>query len=55
MSLFGKLVKTAVNLAAIPVDVAKDILTLGGVSTKGEFKPYTQERIDKLVEDADDE
>jgi hypothetical protein len=55
MSLFGKIVKTVVNVAALPIELAKDIGTLGGVATKGEFRPYTQERIEKLVEDADDE
>lgn len=54
MSLFGTLVKTAVNVAALPLEVAKDVITLGGVSTKGEFSPYTAERIDQLIEDADE-
>lgn len=54
MSLFGKVVKLVVNVAAIPLEVAKDVVTLGGCATKGEFQPYTKERIEKLVEDADE-
>jgi len=49
------LVKTAVNIAALPVEVVKDVVTLGGASTKGHVEPYTQERIKKLIEDADEE
>lgn len=30
MKLFGQLVRTAVNLAALPVAVVKDVATLGG-------------------------
>lgn len=33
MGLFGKLVATAINVATLPVAVAKDVVTLGGVST----------------------
>lgn len=55
MSLFGKLVKTVVNVTALPIELAKDVVTLGGTATKGQFRPYTQERIEKLVEDADED
>jgi hypothetical protein len=54
MGLFGKIVKTAVNVAVLPVAVAKDVLTLGGTSTKGEFRPYTTEQLEKIKEEADD-
>jgi hypothetical protein len=53
MSLFGKVVKLVVNVAAIPIEVAKDVVTLGGISTE-QRKPYTAQRIEKLVEDAED-
>jgi hypothetical protein len=52
MKLFGQLVRTVVNTAILPVEVAKDVLTLGGVCTKGEFEPYTAERLQKLKEEA---
>ena len=32
MSLFGKMVATAVNVATLPVAVVKDVVTLGGVA-----------------------
>ena len=51
MKLFGQLIRTAVNVVALPVEAAKDVLTLGGVCT-GERKPYTIQRVEKLVEDA---
>ena len=53
-NLFGKMVKLVVNTVAIPIDVTKDVLTLGGVVTD-QRKPYTAQRIEKLVDDAQDE
>lgn len=51
MKLFGQLIRTAVNAVAVPVELAKDIVTLGGVATE-QREPYTVQRIKKLVEDA---
>ena len=53
-NLFSKLMRTVVNVAALPVEVAKDIVTLGGTATKGEVRPYTKDRIEKLIDDAED-
>jgi hypothetical protein len=53
MNLFGKIVRTVVNTALIPVEVAKDVVTLGGVATD-RHQTYTAERIDKLIEDTQD-
>lgn len=52
MKLFGQIVRTVVNVVALPVEVAKDVITLGGVSTKGRLEPYTIERLKKLKEEA---
>lgn len=52
-NLFGKVVKLVVNTVALPVAVVKDVGTLGGVCT-GRDESYTKERIEKLVEDAQD-
>jgi len=52
MSLFGKVVKLVVNVAALPVEVVKDVVTLGGVSTE-HGQSYTIARVKKMVEDAD--
>lgn len=58
MGLFGKLVKTVVNVVEIPVAVTKDALTLGGTITDqnscGTGQSYTREQIEKLKEEADD-
>lgn len=54
MSLFGKLVRTAVNVAVLPVEVARDVVTLGGIAT-GEPKPYTVQRLEQLKDEAEDE
>lgn len=34
MSLFGKIVKTVVNTAVLPIAVTKDAITLGGTITE---------------------
>lgn len=52
MSLFGRIVRTAVNTALLPVAVAKDVITLGGVSTSHE--PYTAEQLKKIKDEAED-
>ena len=38
-NLFSKLLRTVVNVAAIPVEAVKDIVTIGGTATKGEVDP----------------
>jgi hypothetical protein len=58
MSLFGKLVRTVVNVAELPVAVAKDVLTLGGTVTEqnptGHGKTYTREQLERLKDEAED-
>lgn len=54
MSLFGKLVKTAVNVTLLPVAIVKDVYTLGGIATE-QPKPYTQQRLEKLADDAEED
>jgi hypothetical protein len=53
MSIFGKLVRTAVNVAALPVEVVRDVVTLGGIATEQD-KPYTIQRLEQLKEEAED-
>ena len=53
MTLFGKLVKTAVNVAILPVEVVKDVVTLGGVVTEQQ-KSYTMRQLEKIKEEADE-
>jgi len=52
MKLFGQIVRTVVNTALLPIAVAKDVLTLGGVCTKGDLQPYTVEQLKKLKDEA---
>lgn len=51
MKLFGQLVRTAVNIALLPVAVVKDVVTLGGVASEQQ-KPYTAQQIEKIKEEA---
>lgn len=50
MSFFGNLVKTVADVVTSPIEVVKDVATLGGVCT-GEEESYTSKRIRKLGED----
>jgi hypothetical protein len=50
MKLFGQLVRTLVNVAALPVEVVKDVLTLGNIASGDE--PYTVQRLEKLKDEA---
>lgn len=36
MGLFGKLLKTTIDIATTPIDVVKDVATLGGAITDEE-------------------
>ena len=51
MKLFGQIVRTAVNMATLPVAVLKDAATLGGVAT-GKRTPYTVDALKTLKEEA---
>jgi len=51
MSLFGKLVRTTINVVTLPVEVVKDIVTLGNFGEKS----YTMEQLEKIKEEAEDE
>lgn len=53
MKLFGQLMRTVVNTIMLPVEVVKDVATLGGVLTD-ERHSYTRQRLEKLAEDAEE-
>lgn len=53
MGIFGKLLKTAVDVATSPVAVLKDVATLGGAITD-QRKPYTAQKIEQLGEDLEE-
>lgn len=51
--MLGKIFKTVVDVALTPIEVVKDVVTLGGVATD-ERKPYTLQHLDKIAEDLDE-
>lgn len=53
MKLFGQLIRTAVNIVALPVAVAKDVVTLGGVLI--EEDSATLEAIERLKDEAEED
>lgn len=50
MKLFGQFVSTAVNVVVLPVQVAKDVVTLGGVATDN--RSATLRQLEKIKEEA---
>lgn len=53
MSIFGKLLKTGFDIVTTPIDVAKDVVTMGGAMTE-EPEPYTVKKLKTLVKDAEE-
>lgn len=51
MSLFGKIVRTTINVATLPVAVVKDTFTLGNV---GCGRPYTVQKLEQIKREAED-
>ena len=53
MGLFGKILKTTFDVVTLPVDVIKDVATMGGVLTD-ENKPYTAQKFERLGDDLEE-
>jgi hypothetical protein len=53
MSIFGKVFKLGLDVVTSPIEVAKDIVTLGGALTDQD-KPYTFKRLERMNEDIED-
>jgi len=53
MGLFGKLLKTGFDVVTAPVEVVKDVCTLGGAITD-QRQPYTVKRLKRLAQDAEE-
>jgi hypothetical protein len=51
MRLFGQIVRTAVNVATLPVAVVKDVFTMGGIVTEN-GQPYTVEKLKQIKDEA---
>jgi len=59
MKLFGQIVRTVVNVAVLPVAVAKDVLTLGGVATGRNDKGHLRDtavgrQLARIMDDAEE-
>lgn len=54
MGLFKALVSTAINLVTLPVDIVKDVVTLGGAITD-QPKTYTEQKLEKIKEEASED
>ena len=53
MALFGKILGTVFDTVTSPIEIVKDIGTMGGVLTD-EDEPYTLKRLKKLAKDTED-
>jgi hypothetical protein len=51
--MFGKLFKAVLNTAFLPVEVVKDVVTLGG-TLNGEDETYTGKRLEKIQDQIDE-
>lgn len=52
MKIFGQIIRTVVNVATLPVAVVKDVVTLGGIATRGDLDSYTAEQLEKIKDEA---
>lgn len=53
MGIFSALTKIAVDVITLPVDVVKDVFTLGGIATDEE-KPYILQKLDQIKKDSEE-
>jgi hypothetical protein len=53
MSIFGKILKTTLDVVTSPAAVVKDIVTLGGAVNERD-KPYTAQKFDQLSNDVEE-
>jgi len=53
MSLFGKFTKTVLHTVSTPIDVVKDMATLGGAITDEE-ESYTVKKAKKIISDIEE-
>jgi hypothetical protein len=53
VSIFGKLLKTGLDVITTPIDVVKDVATLGGTLT-GEPQTYIGKKLERLGDDLEE-
>jgi hypothetical protein len=54
MSIVGKLLKTAFDVVTVPVDVIKDVATLGGAVNDKRGGTYTGDKLRRLGQDSEE-
>lgn len=54
MSLFAQIVRTAVNVATLPVAIIRDAISLAG-ATDNNGRPHTADQLDKIKREASDD
>lgn len=50
MGFFSSLTKTVLDVVVLPVEIAKDVVTLGGACTD-QHEPYTMQRLKQANKD----
>jgi hypothetical protein len=53
MSIFGKILKTGFDIVTTPIDVVKDVASMGGVLTD-QRESYTTQKLKRLHNDAEE-
>lgn len=53
MGLFNKLLKTGLNVVTAPIDVVKDVMTLGGDLIEG-GETYTGKKFKKIIKNTEE-
>ena len=53
MGLFKKLIKTSLNVVSTPIDIVKDVATMGGALTDQD-EPYTVKKAKKILENTEE-
>lgn len=51
MSIFGKLLKTTIDVVSLPVSVVIDVVTMGGAVTDKDGNTYTGDKVRDLIND----
>jgi hypothetical protein len=51
--MFGSILKAAVGIVTLPVDIVADVVTLGG-SLTDKHKPYTAEKLGDVMDNLAD-
>lgn len=53
MGLFSAITKVVIDTATLPLDIARDVLTLGG-ATDNNGRPHTLDKLEQIKRDAED-